>query len=171
MAHAMLRVRAGGCDMKNHHRVFGWILALGIALPPAVGHASAVESSRAETTADDSPTVHVVFGKMKRKVQNAFSHGAPHVSFHGGRLLPKMHVSRGDKARNAVHRMGIGQSTAKHGGKTAMKTPPGTPKTPPPGKSLAEHRRLQKLDHATSRPHQCKSCGAPTGRPKRRHSM
>jgi hypothetical protein len=155
--------------MTKHHRVLGWILALGIALPPAVGHASAVEPRAAAT--DDSPVVNVIFGKMKNKVQKAFSHGAPHVSFHRGRLLPKVQISRGDKARNAVHRMGIGQSTAKHGGKKAMKTPPGSPGTPPPSTSLAHHRRMQKLDQATSRPHQCKTCGAPTGRPKRRHSM
>jgi hypothetical protein len=156
----------------TNHRVLGWILALGITLPPALGQASAVEPVRATTMAsDDAPTVNVIFGKMKNKVQNAFSHGAPHVSFHRGRLLPKVQVSRGDKARNAVHRMGIGQSTAKHGGRTSMKTPPGTPKTPPPGKSLAEHRRMEKHDHATSRPHTCKHCGAPTGKPKRRHSM
>jgi hypothetical protein len=146
-------------------RMLGCVLAIGIAVLPAVGQASAIQEG-----VSDGPTVNVIFGKVKNKVQKAFSHGLPQVDFHRGRLLPKVHISKGDKARNAVHKMGIGLSTAKYGGKTDAHTPPGTP-VHQPSTSLAEHRRLQKADAATSKPHTCPTCGGPTGRPTRRHSM
>ena len=60
-------------------RMLGCVLAIGIAVLPAVGQASAIQEGIA-----DGPTVNVIFGKVKNKVQKAFSHGLPQVDFHRG---------------------------------------------------------------------------------------
>src|SRR5579859_6514889 len=153
--------------MKSRHQAFlGSFFAIAVALVPTIARASVVGSMSSAATSSDGPTVNVIFGKVKDKVKKAFSHGGPQVQFHRGRILPTVQISKGDKARHAVHAMGIGQSTAKHGGKTSAHTPPGTP-TIPPSTSLAHHQFLQKVDKDTTKPHTCPTCGGPAGAPKR----